>query len=237
MCFNLRYLVLFFFLSAIALSTGCSDYREGNCHPLLFPYIEYGYKAETQKLPGIYTQKGEEIIEFHGLKLAVPVGWRYEIVLSGHSVKFYRECNDFFLLSFEKNSTYHQEDIKNFRLIGCDHFNEDKKPLTKTSMDYYTDLFSVTDNDIDSDSGFWLYYILWSKTELFHDSAKLIHYKGNNLEAFQNNIKPKICEDKTVHTHIAVFPQNTAPDYFTIGVMEDDNFFVFFLDMIDTLNP
>lgn len=238
MRFSTHFLGFFLFLLLIMLSVGCSAKKDNDCHPLLFPHVEYGYRAELQNLPGLYNHGDQEIIEFHGIRLAVPDGWRHEIALSGHSVKFLKERQNSFLVSFQKNVNFESNNTENFRFIGCDNFKPDKTSTTKNSRDYYTDLFSFTDEDIGRDSGFWEYSILWSKIEMFHDSARIIHYAGSNLEAFQNNIKPRFCECNTVHSRITIFPETIAPDFLTLVANDvEDRFLVFFIDMIDRLNP
>ena len=238
MHFILRYFIFFFLMTTTTFLTACNDQSGESCHPLLFPHVEYGYKAEPQKLPGLYSQQNDdEIIKFHGIRLAIPDGWHHEIVLSGHSAKFIKKDIGFFLLSYEKNMNIESSDTTNFRFIGCDHFKVDKNSITKTSKDFYTDLFSFTDDEIDSDSGFWHYYILWAKIDMFHDSKKLVNYRGNSLEAFQNNIKSRFCECKTFHTRITIFPEKIAPNFLTIVANDiEDPFFKGFLDMIDKLN-
>jgi hypothetical protein len=227
---------LFFIL--LAVLSGCSANQYNSCKPVLMPYVEYDYKAVSQKLSGGYVKKNAEAIDFHGLKLAVPQGWSYEMVFSGRTIKISKNKNRFFILSI-KNNVDIWCDIETFNLIGCKNFIEKNQKIIKTKKDFYTDLYLFTDDQLDSDPTFWQYYILWSKTEFLRDTDELIHYTGENLEAFQRNSKlGPDCTKGGVVMQSEIFPNKIAPDYLSFAAgFKDDAFFVEFLEMLNIMNP
>lgn len=227
----------FIFLSLAALSA-CSNNQYCGCTPVLMPYVEYGYKADSLKLSGDYVQKTEEIINFHGLKVAVPQGCSYEMVLAGRTIKISKNKNRFFILSFKKNIDI-LCDIEDFYMVGCKNFALNNQEKIKTKKEFYTDLYLLTDDQLDGDPTFWQYYILWCKTEFLRDTDELIHYTGENLEAFQRNSKlGPACTKGGVVMHSEIFPKKIAPDYLSIASgFKDDAFFVAFLEMLNAMNP
>ncbi len=233
-------LFFFLFLSAAVLS-GCSIKPHNGCKPVLMPYVEYGYKAESQKLSGSYIQKNKEIIDFHGVKLVVPQGWSYETVFAGRTIKFSKDKDRFFILNFKNNKLFRNDDIQTFKMIGCKNFSVKNKDQGKTRIrkEFYTDLYLFTGDQLDSNPTFWQYYILWTKTEFLRDAVKLIHYTGENLEAFQRNIDPRTaCAKADVVMQSEIFPKKIAPDYLAIAAgFRDDAFFVEFLEMLNAMNP
>lgn len=228
-----------FYLLLLSLALiGCSINPNRGCKPVLMPYVEYGYKAYPKKLSGHYVQKTGKIIDFHGLKVAAPVGWKYEKVFAGKTIKFWKDNNRSFILSFKKNNDI-RYDVKNFYMIGCKNFNLKNLEKVRTKKDFYTDLYMFTDDQIDSDPTFWQYYILWSKTEFLRDTDQLMHYTGENLEAFQRNTKRgPACAKAGVVMQSEIFPRKIAPDYLaaTTG-FKDDAFFVEFIEMLNEMNP
>jgi hypothetical protein len=230
---------LFFFLFLLlAVLNGCSVSQYNGCKPVLLPYVEHNYKAEPQKLSRSYVQRHTELIDFQGIKVAVPQGWSYEEVFSGRTIKISKDKNRFFILNFVKNVDIWC-DIETFYMIGCKKFSEKKQKTIKTEKEFYTDLYLFTDDQLDNDPTFWQYYILWCKTEFLRDTDELIHYRGENLEAFQRNSKlGPACTKGGVVMHSEVFPKKIAPDYLSIASgFKDDAFFVEFLEMLNVMNP
>lgn len=230
-------LIFFLFLSLAALS-GCSTNQYNGCKPVLMPYVEYEYKAKPQKLSGDYVQKTEEIIDFHGLKIAVPRGWSYETVLDGRTIKFFKDKGHVFILNFEKNIDI-SCDAEISYMIGCKNFIVKNQEKTKTQKEFYTDLYLFTDDQLDSDPMFWQYHILWCKTEFLRDTDDLFHYTGENLEAFQRNSKlGPACTKAGLVMQSEIFPKKIAPDYIVIASdFKNDAFFVKFFEMLNAMNP
>lgn len=224
----------FIFLSIYALC-GCSTNQYNGCKPALMPYVEYAYKARSQKLSGDYIQKTEEIIDFQGLKVALPQGWSYERTFGEKVIKFFNHKNRF-LLIFEKNIDI-QCDAEISYMIGCRNFVVKDREKTKTQKEFYTDLYLFTDDDLDSDPMFWQYHILWCKTEFLRNTEELFHFTGDNLEAFQRNYRPG-CNRGNLLMQSEIFPKKIAPDYLSIASrFKDDAFFVEFLEMLNVMNP
>lgn len=227
----------FLFLSLVTLS-GCRTNQNSDCKPVLFPYVEYEYKAEPQKISGGYISETEEIIDFHGLKLPVPQGWHYKKVFSGRTIKFFKDKHRSFIVSFKDNNDIWC-DIESFSMMGCKKNSLKSQETARTKKEFYTELYLFTDDQLDRDPTFWQYYILWAKTKFLHDVDKLIHYTGENLEAFQRNSKfGPACTKGGVVMQSEIFPQEIAPDYLSIAAgFIDDAFFAIFLSKVDTLNP
>jgi hypothetical protein len=230
----------FFFLLFISLTalSGCSTNQYSGCKPVLMPYVEHNYKADPQKLSGSYAQRNMEVIDFHGIKVAVPQGWSYKIVLAGRTIKISSDNNRFFILNFIKNVDIWC-DIEDFYMVGCKNFSDKKQKTIKTEKEFYADLYLLTKNKLDNDPTFWQYYILWCKTKFLRDTDELIHYTGENLEAFQRNSKlGPACTKGGVVMHSEIFPKKIAPDYLSIASgFKDDAFFVEFLEMLNVMNP
>lgn len=238
-----RYFLLFIICTATII-IGCNNSPPQKCKPILFPYIEYTYKAQPRKLAGEYLHSTQlETIDFFNLNLDIPKGWSYERVFAGKTIKLSKGEKRFFLINFHKAKT-RIDDASNFKFIGCDAFASKETITTRTDKDFWTDLYLFTSDQLQGEPSFWQYSILWSKTEFLRDATKLIHYKGKDLEAFQRNIKPKSCACGSTRVHIEIFPKKLEPDHLTI-IADIDNadadandiFFADFLYMIDKLNP
>jgi hypothetical protein len=208
------------------------------CKPVLFPYVEYGYKAELQKLAGSKIISDGEIIDFHGMRFRLMKGWSYEKVFSGRTIKFYKDKSRFFILSFSNNKDIHL-DNETFKMVGCKNFSIMDSTRTKTKKEFYTDLYLFTDEQLSGNPTFWQYYILWAKTEFLHNAIKLTHYRGKNLEAFQRISDPKTaCTDADIIMRSVIFPNKIAPAYLKVtAVFRDDAFFQRFFNMLDAMNP
>lgn len=227
--------LFFFLLLSLATLCACSTNQHNGCKPALMPYVEYEYKAEPQKLSSDYVLKSQKVIDFHGLKLAMPQGWNYEKVDAKKAIKFFNDKNRF-LLIYEKNIDIRCDTEKSY-IIGCKNFAEKGAEKTKTQKEFYTDLYLFTDAELDSDPTFWQYHILWCKTKFLRDTDELFFYTGKNLEAFQRNYKPG-CTKGSLVMQSEIFPQKIAPDYLSIASrFKDDVFFVRFLEMLNTMNP
>ena len=227
--------LIFFLFFLLAVLYGCSTNRYEDCKPVLMPYGEYSYKAESQKLVGDYVQKAEKIIDFHGIAVAVPQGWSYEKVSAGKAIKFFNYKNRF-LLIFEKNVNI-QLDSELTHMIGCKNFLVKNQEKTKTQKEFYADLYLFTDDKLDSDPMFWQYHILWCKTEFFQNTDELYHYTGDNLEAFQRNYRQD-CKRGSLSMQSEIFPLRIAPDYLVIASrFKNDSFFVEFIEMLNAMNP
>jgi hypothetical protein len=227
--------LLFFMFFLFAALCGCSTNQYDGCKPVLMPYGEYSYKAVSIKLSGDFVRKADEIIDFHGLKVAVPQGWHCEKVSAEKAIKFFNNKSRF-LLIFEKNVNI-QLDTELTYMIGCKNFVIKNKDKTKTQKEFYTDLYLFTDDKLDSDPIFWQYHILWCKTEFLRNTEELFHYTGDNLEAFQRNYRQD-CKKGSLLMQSEIFPQSIAPDYLVIASrFKDDSFFVEFIEMLNAMNP
>jgi hypothetical protein len=228
--------LLFFLLLSLVTLSGCSTNQHNSCIPALMPYVEYEYKAEPKKLSNDYVVPvTQEIIDFHGLKLVAPHGWKYEKVVAEKAIKFFNSKNRF-LLIFEKNIDI-RYDTEKSNIVGCKNFVVKDEEKTKTKKEFYTDLYLFTDDKLDSDPTFWQYHILWCKTKFLRDTDELFHYTGKNLEAFQRNYKPG-CTRGSLVMQSEIFPKKIAPDYLTIASRFKDNaLLIKFLEMLNTMNP
>lgn len=229
---------LFLLFILIVVLSGCGTSQYNGCKPVLMPYVEYDYKAVHQQIFGEYVRKNKEVIDFQGLKLAVPQGWKHEMVLAGKAIKISNEKNHFFILSFKKNIDIWCH-IEDFYMVGCKNFVLKDQEKIKTKKEFYTDLYLLTDDKLDNDPTFWQYYILWCKTKFLRETDELIHYTGENLEAFQRNSKlGAACTKGGVVMHSEIFPKKIAPNYLSIASgFKDDAFFVEFLKMLNAMNP
>lgn len=221
------------------VACGCVSQSNSRCKPVLFPYSEYGYRAEPANLSGTYTHDNtKQTVAFSGIKLDLPKEWRFK-QSSNWVLKFSMKDGRSFVLFYKKETPF-TDDIANFHLVGCDSFIKPKNPPPiKSPRDFIKDLYLFTDEDLKGEPTFWKYFILWSKTEILHDADKLVYYKGKNIEAFQMNTNPrKLCAHSDIACRIRIFPHIIAPNSLTIASgFTDDAFFADFLDMIDTLNP
>lgn len=230
-------IVLLFISSAVAC--GCVSQYSTRCKPVLFPYTEYGYRAETVNLSGIYTTDNiKRTVAFSGIKLNIPKEWCFK-QSNNWTLKFSGNDGRSFLLFYKKEAPF-KDDTINFHFVGCDGFIKPQgPPMMRSYKNFIKDLYLFTDEDLKDEPIFWEYFILWSKTEILRDAAKLIYYKGKNMEAFQMNTNPgKLCAHSDIACRIKIFPNKIAPNSLTIASgFADDVFFTEFLNMIDTLNP
>lgn len=229
-----KMIILFF--TSIALLNACAVNTYRGCKPVLMPYVEYGYKAKPWKLSNAYVQKKEKTIDFHGVKIVSPHGFKHEIVFDGSAINFYNNKKSRLLLSFENNKII-QDNFETFNLIGCNNFNT--KPIRKNSIEFYSDLYSFTDDQLNSEPDFWQYYVLWAKTKFLRDAVKLTHYTGNNIEAFQRNFNDRYSEtNNDISIKAEVFPKKMAPDYLVIVTnIKEDEFIIEFIEMMNAMNP
>lgn len=240
MCFNFSAFRLFF---VFFLLTGCATQKNFPCKPVLFPYPEYRYRAESQLLLEAYPlPPGQEIITFCGLKIPIPKGWHYERIFHGKTVKIFKEKERFFFVSMTRLTQYtsYFPYFPYVDSLDCDWAGAQSNAIRKTQKDYYTDLYFFTDTQLSDapDAWPWQYSILSSKAVYFHDAMRLVHYKGMNLEAFQKNHDPYIKPDRDVQTTIEIFPKKIKSVYFEMGSdFQDDLFFVNFINMVNMLNP
>ncbi|MCP4746882.1 MAG: hypothetical protein GY874_12205 [Desulfobacteraceae bacterium] len=229
--------LLLFLLLPVMFLNGCGLKKQSTCKPVLFPYHEYNYKAKPQKLSGLYTKKIEDVVNFHGVKIPVQSGWRYEIIFEGTGLKIFKNKDHAFLLNFYKDSPTSSNEYKDFNMVGCQNFSPeiDKE---KSSKEFYTDLFFFTKDDLSENSSFWQYYILWLKTEYLREAVEIEHYTGKNLEAFRRNFDQEIEPSKFDRTiEMAIFPEKIAPHFLTlISKIKDDKLFDNFLEMLEAAN-
>jgi hypothetical protein len=224
-------------LIALAL-LGCANGPSKKCKPVLFPYVEYGYKAEPVILDGSYSNdQVKQSIDIFGLKLISPEGWHLKIS-NDQTVKFVSKSGRFFLVLYNKDTPFLDEP-GNFNFIGCDDFNSNNKYVMRSDKDVTSAIYLFADEDLKGEPTFWQYFILWSKTKILRDAVKLVHFRGKQLEAFQKNHDPSsLCVHGDIACQIEIFPDKIAPDSLTVAAgFVDDAFFAEFLDMLDTLNP
>jgi hypothetical protein len=227
-----------FFLSALlcGLLGGCASIH-GNCKPALFPYVEYSHKAELRPLNDSYSQGNDtEIVEFCALKIAIPRGWRCEEPFEKTMRLFTNDKSRSVIVSYELSTTIKTQDLAEIKLIGCDCPKPNVPQEEKTSKDFFTDIYLFTADQMDSiaEPTLWHYYVLWSKTSILRDAIEMVHYQGNNLEAFRHDSDTT----RNVKTTITLFHKKAEPNYYTIaGTFHDNAFFDRFVGLIDTLNP
>lgn len=179
------------------------------------------------------------IIDYSGLKIVLPDGWQYEMVFKGKTIKFFNNQGQFFLLSTER-SKQHPVYFDYINRQGCRWTVNRDNAIPKTDKEFYTDLYLFTDAQLsdDSEERPWQYMILWFKTQYFFDTKRLIHYKGDTVEAFQKNDDPYIQPGIRSATTIQIFHERITSHYFEIGSsFEDDIFFSKFLNMLNSINP
>ncbi|MCP4746938.1 MAG: hypothetical protein GY874_12500 [Desulfobacteraceae bacterium] len=234
---RIKYFCLSFFLFfPVMILNGCGIKKQGTCKPVLFPANEYTYKAKSQKVSGSYTLKAEETVDFHGVNIPIPKGWRYKKDFNESVLKIFKN-KPFFLLIFNEGITAPSNEYKDFRMIGCKNFNP-KIDKEKSSKEFYTDLFLFTEADLSKNPSFWQYYVLWFKTKIFREATELDHYIGKTFEAFQYIIDPEIKASKQKRTiTITIFPQKITPHFLTLtSEIKDDALFDEFLKMLDAAN-
>ena len=229
---------LYLFLVAAMALGGCGIRKQSVCRPVLFPYVEYGYKAESRKLSETHTTYSTEaVVDFQGIKIPIPSEWEFEKV-SNRSLKIFKDKQNFFSLSFFENNPLQSHDSKMLKMIGCKDFSG-RIENVKNSKDFYTDLFFFTDNDLNAHDSFWQYYILWAKTNNLRNSSQLTHYTGKNLVAFKIDFDSGIdCRHPDIKIRITIFPKKIEPHYLSIlsSGIKDDAFFVRFLESLDAIN-
>lgn len=217
------------------LGGGCASV-ESKCQLALFPYAEYSYKAESRPLASA-NSRGDllESVEFCALKIPVMPGWQYEKPFDKTLHLFTQDKSHSVIASCERSTTINPQDLANIKLVGCDCSKSVDLPDEKSSKDFYNDIYLFTADQMDSikDPTLWHYYILWSKTSMLRDATEMIHYQGNNLDAFRHDADTT----KNVKTMIALFPKKAGSNYCTIaGTFHDSAFFDRFVDMIEQLN-
>ncbi len=231
----MKKLSIFLLIALAIVYSGCASTE---CKPVLFPHIEYGYRAEPQKLPGTYTpNKGNEIIEFYNLKIAKPEDWKHEIPFEKTLHLFPPGKDRSVIISYESPRTFEPDDFKGMHLIGCDNFEVSNNQETKTTKDYITDLYLFTSEQFENREfkpTFWHYFVLWNKIKVLGNVEKIVHYQGHNFEAFRRDRKKT---GSKLYSLVDLFYKKHEPSYFTISTtFEDDAFVNSFIDMIDVLN-
>jgi hypothetical protein len=235
--------LIFVFSTVIAtLFTGCAGQPRTRCEPMLFPFVEYDYYADTYDLKdyggGISPMeyKGRNV-ELFNLKLNVDAdaGWRFEKA-GENTYTFISEYGESFSISLETAQPF-TRDAEKLHFVGCDAYLPDEIRNTRTDRDFYRDLFLFTEDQLSGDPTLWQLYILWSKNRLLHYAGDLIYFKGENLEAFYENIDPD--RDRgDVRNRIVIFPNTIAPRYIKIeSNFSKDYFFSYFVNMLNDLNP
>lgn len=222
-------------LLSIAFLVGCGIKAEYGCKPALMPYVEYGYRAEARILSASHTPESNEIIEFHDIPLPLPAEWNYERLSGGKAIKFFNGLDQKFILMHEKSKNI-QDDFSTFNLIGCNNFPD--KKINKNSKDFYTDLYLFTETQINNESDFWYYYILWAKTKFLRNTVKLVHYSGKNIKAFQRIFDKRTSSGSNgIGMKAEIFFKNDDANYLLLVTdMTDDDFFIRFLEMVEAMN-
>lgn len=215
---------------------GCASV-DSNCQLAVFPYVEYSYKAEPRPLTASYS-RGDypEVAEFCALKIPVPRGWRYENPFDKTMHLFTNDKSRSVIVSCERLKTIRAQDLADIKLVGCDCPKFVGPQGEKSSKDFYNDIYLLTADQMESivEPTFWHFYIFWSKTSMLRDAIEMVHYQGNNLEAFRHDADTT----RNVKTTITLFHKNAGPNYCTIaGTFHDNAFFDRFVGMIDALNP
>lgn len=232
-------LCLFCYLMSMVVIIGCGGGSSTLCKPVLFPYVEYGYHAESEELAGTYESNNtSQKAEIFGITMELPRSWHYK--LHGEwGAKFFLDDGRTIAMFLNKGRTF-TDDTKDFYIIGCDSpFSHKNTVTTRTHKEYISSIYLFTDEDLNGEPTFWQYFVLWSKTKILRDAIKLVHFRGKHIEAFQKNHDPgSLCAHSDIACQIEVFPDKIAPDSLTIAAgFVDDAFFADFLDMLDTLNP
>ena len=230
---------VFCIVLAVFVLTGCTTQISCFCKPVLFPYPEYRYRAERYVLDEDYSMRGgQEVIDFYGLQIPIPDGWRYEKVF-GKTIKISKNKKHFFWLSM-KQLKQHPVYPGYVNSIGCDWSGFQSNETSKSDKEYFEDLYLFTDSQLTDtpDAWPWQFMILHSKSEYFYDARRIIHYKGSNLNAFQKNSDPYIQPDRHIPTVMEIFPDKIASGFFEMGSsFEDDVFFAEFVNALNVFNP
>ncbi len=225
----------YFFLIILAIVySGCASTK---CKPVVFPHSEHGYEAEPFKLVGAYKlQKGYEIVEFYGLQIEIPKGWQHKTPFEKTLYLFSPGKVRSVIITYDHPRTFGPNGAKGMHLIGCDNFEIDDHQEIKTDKDFIADVFLFTADKFDDPEfkpTFWHYFILWAKVDKFTHAEKIVHYEGNNFEAFR-------CDStrfKNVYSTVTLFHEKQEPNHTTIATtFKDDSFVNNFMDMINVLN-
>jgi hypothetical protein len=138
------------------------------------------------------------------------------------------------LIIYESSRSFGIDSSKGMHLVGCDNFEAENDEL-KTSKDYIRDVFLFTEKKFDDPEfkpTFWNYFILWSKIDFLENAKKMVHYHGDNFEAFRLDSKVGKMDSR-----IYLFPKELEQNYYTLAAnFDDDDFLYNFVDMIDVLN-
>lgn len=225
------------FILIVVCFCGCSSQSNNRCVPVLFPYPEYDYRADFQKLvENTAAINNHTRINLYHLNIPLPNGWKYTENVFPETTKFFSSSQEL-ILSYRHARDF-KEIISKEALIGCGNFELNPDDKKKTMKDFYSDLYMLTRDSLPLEPGFWHYYILWEKTRSFDDAAESIHYKGKNLEAFLKNIDPQKRGKMKARTTIMIFPEKIAPDHLALTATFSNNaFFYDFLSLLSILNP
>lgn len=226
-----KYLVMFNIM--FILLYGCTS-TQIICKPVLFPYNEFSYRAESKSFEGMYSRGFKSsAVKFHSLNIEVPNGWQVDTPLDTLHL-FSADKTRSIIITFNRSFQINAEDIEKMGIIDCDSFSSSLEQ--KTSKEFYRDLYLFTIDDLASveDATLWQLYILWNKGDALRNSLRLDHYSGDQLEAFRRDTDTT----RSVKTTIVLFHQNSEPDYYIIaGTFHDNDFFDRFVAMIDAVNP
>lgn len=223
-----------------AFFSGCAKQPQTRCEPMLFPFAEYHYAADTLDLSeyrrGFSAPKytGQDI-ELFKVKLNMNADWRVEKI-SENTFRFIGGDGRSFLFSLETAQPF-TRDAEKLHFVGCDEYMPAEVFNTRTDRDFYRDLFLFTKDQLNGDPSLWQFYILWSKNRLLHYADGLEYIKGENLEAFREDIDPDMMKGD-VRSRIVIFPNTIAPYYIKIeSDFAKDYFFAYFVNMLNDLNP
>jgi hypothetical protein len=219
-------------------STGCKL----ECKPVIFPYMEHAYKADPYQLSGKFVPNNDnEMIEYHDLKIEVPKGWGHEIPFGDTLLLFSPGKEQTVMITYEPPTAFGTAyDPNGIHLLGCDNFEVNEPGESKTAKDFFKDLFLFTEIDFEASDfqpTFWHYFILWAKVDHLKNVENMVHYQGNNLEAFRSDKDYKKLKNLDLYSKITLFHKKYEPNYYTIATSyNDDDFVNNFIDMIDVLN-
>jgi hypothetical protein len=212
---------------------GCTS-AQTRCKAVLFPYIEYSHRAETQFVSGIDARlEISRYVKFHTLNIEVPDTWQVDTPLDTLHL-FSADKTRSIVITFNRSFQTNTADLESIKIIGCDSFFNPHEE--KTGKDFFRDLYLFTIDDLASieDATLWQLYILWTKGDTLRNSLRLVHYVGDHLEAFRRDTDTT----RSVKTTITLFHKDSEPDYFVIaGTFHDNAFFDRFVAMINELNP
>jgi hypothetical protein len=206
------------------LGASCTTHQgfEGyRYNPFQYPYDEYYLKAETIPIDSIKVDVANNMVklEFFGLASYVPaVLFNAKTKALKENEIIYKSDGKVLIIRKEKDNMIGcaDEDVRNRNKDLCSAFSSTKE--------YYNKLFTLTPDDLKSNSDFQAgdKWIVHRKGFTFENAIKLDKYVGNGIEAFVSNYNP----GRNMTKDVILFSDRTYPYYLTFSTnITDDMFF------------